>query len=623
VLERRALDERREQMRGLLEIAQSECRSLYEQTADYGCAVLFTDAEAVILDYVCDPNLETLLNRKGLMRGALWSEYSQGTNGMGTCIASGKLVTVYRDDHFHDAHVGLTCLSVPVRDPFGELLGVLDMTSCNTRDSRQAYVHAMALMKMTAGFIEHRNFQRHFRDATLLRFHSRPELLGIVNEGMLALGEDGRIVAVNENALTQLCYADREQLVGRNLEEVFAITPEVLAERAASQPYNIWPVFDAQYGRRYLALMRRPESHVRARPGMARSRGSVVVRPATKGLCLDLNSLEGGDAQMSYNARCARRLVNKDVYMLLSGETGAGKEVFARAVHCASERADRPFVALNCAAIPESLIESELFGYRSGAFTGARREGMRGSIQQSSGGTLFLNEIGDMPLTLQSRLLRVLESKEVLPLGSQEPVAVDLHVISATNRDLHELVARGEFREDLYYRLNGITLELPPLRARADLEALLRCALASENDTDVPISVDGEAFRQLLRYPWPGNIRELRNVIRSALALCDDHTIRLADLPKAIASYPPDGAAPCPAVAPSAADSGCEEVVGQAVVPVPCSPLERAEREALIKELEANRWNVTITAERLGMSRSTLYRRLKKYGIPVTQLHDT
>ncbi len=349
----------------------------------------------------------------------------------------------------------------------------------------------------------------------------------------------------------------------------------------------------------------------------------MVVRPATKGLCLDLNSLGGGDAQMSYNARCARRLVNKDVYMLLSGETGAGKEVFARAVHCASERADRPFVALNCAAIPESLIESELFGYRSGAFTGARREGMRGSIQQSSGGTLFLDEIGDMPLTLQSRLLRVLESKEVLPLGSQEPVAVDLHVISATNRDLHELVARGEFREDLYYRLNGITLELPPLRARADLEALLRCALASENDTDVPISVDGEAFRQLLRYPWPGNIRELRNVIRSALALCDDHTIRLADLPKAIAAYPPDGAAPCPAVAPSAADSGCEEVVGQAVVPVPCSPLERAEREALIKELEANRWNVTITAERLGMSRSTLYRRLKKYGIPVTQLHDT
>jgi transcriptional regulator of acetoin/glycerol metabolism len=337
------------------------------------------------------------------------------------------------------------------------------------------------------------------------------------------------------------------------------------------------------------------------------------VAPAKEHACLDMKRLIGGDPRMAYNARCASRVADKDVYILLAGETGTGKEVFARAVHEASARAGRPFVALNCAAIPESLIESELFGYKHGAFTGARREGMRGCVLQSSGGTLFLDEIGDMPYALQTRLLRVLESREVVPLGGQAPVTVDLHVISATHRDLKGLVDNGGFREDLYFRLNGISLHLPALRERRDLEAIVRCVLAAENDTQDVISVDHVAFNQLLKYPWPGNIRELRNVIRTALALSDDGIIRLADLPKEIAVYrdaagPRSGGPPTTVAGPSEQGS--------------CSPLEAAEREALLKELERNRWNVTVSAERLGMSRSTLYRKLKKYDIPVTQAHE-
>ncbi len=612
VLEGTALKDYRERWHGILEIAQGEARRLYEQTADSGAAIVFTDPGGVILDYVCDPGLEGMLNRSGMLRGALWGEEHQGTNGMGTCLCEDRPVTVYHDDHFFDAFAGLICTSVPVHDPHGGLLGALDITSWNSGDSRRSQVHTMALTRMTVGFIEHRYFQHHFRDATILRFHSRPEFLGIVNEGMMALDEEGRVLAVNDSALTQLCYAGREQLIGRPVGEIFTIDQVDLADGTGTGAHHIWPVFDVRHGRRYLALLLKPERPPSRPVGTVRRQAAVTVAPAKEHACLDMKRLIGGDPRMAYNARCASRVADKDVYILLTGETGTGKEVFARAVHEASARAGRPFVALNCAAIPESLIESELFGYKHGAFTGARREGMRGCVLESSGGTLFLDEIGDMPYALQTRLLRVLESREVVPLGGQAPVSVDLHVISATHRDLKTLVENGSFREDLYFRLNGISLHLPALRERRDLEQILRCVLAAENDTGEVISVDHVAFNQLLRYPWPGNIRELRNVVRTALALSDDGIIRLADLPKEIAVYR-DTAGPC---------SGPPVVAAEPAGQGECSPLEAAEREALLRELERNRWNVTVSAERLGMSRSTLYRKLKKYDIPVTQAHE-
>ena len=252
-----------------------------------------------------------------------------------------------------------------------------------------------------------------------------------------------------------------------------------------------------------------------------------VEAPAGRRASLTLEELAGEDPQMLRNVRSAYRIAKSRVPVMIEGPTGAGKEVFARALHAASDRAARPFVALNCAAIPESLIESELFGYRPGAFTGARKEGMRGKVLQSSGGTLFLDEIGDMPLALQTRLLRVLEEQEVVPLGTEIPIKVDLHVISASHRNVREMIARGEFREDLYYRLNGITLELPPLAARTDKERLIREFLAAETSDDRPAAIEVAAFQRLLAYQWPGNVRELRNVIRTALAICDGGVVRL------------------------------------------------------------------------------------------------
>jgi transcriptional regulator of acetoin/glycerol metabolism len=284
----------------------------------------------------------------------------------------------------------------------------------------------------------------------------------------------------------------------------------------------------------------------------------------------------------------------RDVPLLINGETGSGKEAFAKAVHHASQRADKAFVALNCAAIPESLIESELFGYRGGSFTGARKEGMRGKLQQADGGTLFLDEIGDMPLALQTRLLRVLEDRLVVPIGG-EPQAVNVRIISATHRNLLDRVQDGSFREDLYYRLNGLEIALPALRERSDKSQLLDFLLAEEA-AEQNVRLDGPARQALLDFAWPGNVRQLRNVLRTLAALCEDGLIGFEDLPVMIRQSRP-------ALMPMAVDETSER------------PLDDAERLTLLNTLEQQRWHMTHTAEQLGVSRNTLYRKLRKHGI--------
>ena len=342
-----------------------------------------------------------------------------------------------------------------------------------------------------------------------------------------------------------------------------------------------------------------------------------------RALPLTLEELAGEDAQMLRDIRCAHRIADSNVSVLIQGPTGSGKEAFAHAIHLASRRAARPFIAVNCAAIPETLIESELFGYRPGAFTGARREGLRGRIVQSSGGTLFLDEIGDMPLALQSRLLRVLEEREVVPLGSEGAIAVDLHVLAASHRNLREMIARGAFREDLYYRLNGITLELPALRERTDKERLIQHALAAETGNGRPAAIDRDALQRLLAYSWPGNIRELRNVIRTALAICEGGIVRAMDLPREIREgssgddgrpHEPDREArpswkPVGAAVQSTVAEPCD------LTPPPRNRLQAAERAALLRAMEELHGNMSRVAAELGVSRNTLYRKIKRHGI--------
>jgi transcriptional regulator of acetoin/glycerol metabolism len=294
----------------------------------------------------------------------------------------------------------------------------------------------------------------------------------------------------------------------------------------------------------------------------------------------------------------ALRVAGKRLPLLILGETGVGKEVFARAVHDAGVRRARPFVAVNCSAIPEALIESELFGYAPGAFTGARSRGATGKIAQAHTGTLFLDEIGDMPFNLQTRLLRVLAEGEVVPLGGDAPQQVDIDVICATHRDLTQMVAEGTFREDLYYRLTGATLKMPPLRERADIRDVIEAVFDEEAQTAGHVlTLDTQLAARLCSYAWPGNIRQLRNVLRYACAMCESTRVEMRHVPPDIA-----------ALFLAEGDSGGlnQEADG-------CD--ERDERTRIVEALTRHQWRPNAAAAALGISRATLYRRIARLQI--------
>jgi transcriptional regulator with PAS, ATPase and Fis domain len=333
-------------------------------------------------------------------------------------------------------------------------------------------------------------------------------------------------------------------------------------------------------------------------PQRAPRRAETAAAPT-----LTLDTLNTGDPRLQAAIDRARRMLGRDIPILIQGESGAGKEMFAKGYHNSGPRRDQAFVALNCASIPETLIESELFGYQGGAFTGARKEGAPGKIQQAHGGTLFLDEIGDMPLNLQARLLRVLQERCVTSLGSTRSIQVDISLVCATHRKLREEVARGTFREDLYYRLNGMSVTLPALRERTDIRSMVAKLAAVEIAArGGPVKFSEGALQAIEGYSWPGNIRQLFNVIRVAIALLDDDETLITEshLPEELFES-----------SPLAATSSAPAYDPWAAAPLEgANSMDAISRQAAMRALEAAGGNISSAARQLGISRNTLYRKL-------------
>jgi sigma-54 dependent transcriptional regulator, acetoin dehydrogenase operon transcriptional activator AcoR len=599
-----ALRERQEPLEEFLFIAKSGMKRLYENVSIADYVVLFSDANGVTIDFIGNPNQEKENRDAGLYLGSVWTESIEGTCGVGTCVEEKRAITIHRDEHFRARHIGLSCSATPLFLPDGSLLGVLDISQLHPSESKDSQMLALQMLNYSARMIENAYFLRLYKDSWIIRFNSMKAFVEVLTENMLSVNFEGYIVGANHNALIELSHREWGNPVGRHISDVFDMSFEELTNHAMHKTTTILPIRSIHRGDQYFATFRAPELNA-----VSLLEKKDKKSKSTKSFTLDY--LAGTDPQMIQNVNCAKRVMNKDISILVIGETGTGKEVFAQAVHEASDRASKPFVALNCASIPESLIESELFGYKQGAFTGAHSKGMRGKILQSDGGTLFLDEIGDMPLNLQTRLLRVLAEKEIQPLGSETAVRVDLNVICATLRNLEELVRDGQFREDLYYRLNGITIVLPSLRERKDKGLLIENALAVESGYSNKIKIDADAFGILLAFPWPGNIRQLRNVLRYSIALNDSGTIGVADLP--------------PELTRTVSEAFSKSVVdGNHVAALPISHKshnDNIERETVSGVLRKHKWNITDAARELGMSRSTLYRKMNKFDlIPPNEL---
>ena len=595
-----------EQNRLLHRHAVPAMETLYQQIINTHNMVILTDAKGVIVHSLGDDDFLEKANRVALQPGVAWSEQSKGTNAIGTAIAEKAPALVHADQHFLAANHFLTCSAAPIGDHLGNVIGVLDVSG----DQRSFHKHTMALVRMSALMIENQLFSANFEDAITVHFHARPEFIGTLMEGLASFSLGGRFLAANRNGLFQLGLSFAE-LQSHTFSSLFGLPVSALYEHyrtAAPGLLNLCLHSGVRvYGRAQLRLSNSVFQQSLGLPA-AQAQAEISAGAALSQAAQNTRKLSGlrylrtGDAQLELVIDKVNKVLGRDIPIMIMGETGTGKELLAQAIHNDSPRASGPFVAVNCASIPETLIESELFGYEDGAFTGARKKGSVGRILQANGGTLFLDEIGDMPFSLQARLLRVLQERMVTPLGSAKSIPVNVELICATNHNLRERMARGQFREDLYYRLNGLVVKLPPLRERSDLDTVVRKILASSADHG-RYTVAPALLALFHRHKWPGNFRQLTNLLRTAIVMAGDaDEIGLEHMPDDFLDDVGQDAPAAGVAAHEANVDGARQLAAGA-------NLEEVEQSLILQSLQAHGGNVSATARALGVSRNTIYRK--------------
>ena len=572
---------------------------LFDQVRHSHSVVVLADRAGMLMHTLGSPGFVDKAERVALTCGASWHESHRGTNAIGTALAEGTAVEVHGGEHFLERNSFLTCAASPILSATGELLGILDISG----DHRNGHAHTLGLVSTAARMIENRLLVATCKRNIRLHLHREPEGIGSVAEGIVAVSADGWIVGTNRVALTQLGLHMGD--VGATpLAQVLDVRLDDLLSHHHRRPQQP----QALRLRGGALLYAQVQLDAAAWPAARVVHGTPGAPAANEPADDALARLDTGDARWRAAADKARRVVGKPIAVLIQGESGVGKEVFARALHASGPRRAGPFVAINCAAIPEHLIESELFGHVAGAFTGARKEGSLGRLREAHGGTLFLDEIGDMPLPLQTRLLRVLQDRSVTPVGAGHAVPVDFCLISATHCQLLQAAEQGRFRHDLYYRLNGLTVQLPALRERTDFAALtaqLLADLATEQGLPHPVQVAPDLLQRLAAHPWPGNLRQYASVLRTACAMLAEGEDTLGwehlgdDIVQALQTAAPPLSARLPGL-PTAR-------------PVPAAAvlsLQELSSAAIDQALQSARGNVSQAARQLGISRQTLYRKL-------------
>ncbi|SFR00345.1 sigma-54-dependent Fis family transcriptional regulator [Desulfoscipio geothermicus] len=608
----------------LLDIARPVIESIYYTVQGSGFMVVLVNHEGIVLQTMGD--CKTLLDAESLhfFRGADWTEESVGTNAIGTCLATGIPIQVTAAEHFCTEHHDWTCSAAPIRGPGGDLLGCLDMSGPYDK----MHPHTLGMIVAAAKAIEsqlRREITNNELTSTLSRLVTA---VNTVSEGILHINADGVITDANISACKMLGLAP-DKLKGQKAGDTLGNMRELKRLLAAGEGENDRrQLLDTPRGRFYCStrsitggskkqgeavmvispasLGKESVDSGECKPKNAAGRSTVTLseKPAAKSVTggdfnrarFTFTDIIGASSQMQAAKELARRAAACSSTVLLLGESGSGKEIFAQAIHNASDRRHGPFIPVNCAAMPAGLIQSELFGYSEGAFTGARRGGQPGKFELAGGGTLFLDEIGDMPLEMQSNLLRVLQEKTVTRVGGKKVIPVDVRVIAATNKDLHQEMQNGKFREDLFYRINVLSIKIPPLREReTDLEYLIEHCLAgvaARLGKNVP-RIDPAAMEVLARHHWPGNVRELVNVLEQAVIITDNDLIMTCHLPCYLTGKRPVLVAKMQQV----------------------TTLEQLEQQAIKAALDRFNGNISRTARALGIGRNTLYDKLKKYNI--------
>ncbi len=565
----------------LYQASQPVIKEVYHQIECTGHLITLADENGRIINLEGTSQVLKQAQQMNFSLGADWSEHAAGSNAIGTSITLGKPIQIFSFEHYCQGVHPWVCSGAPIKDPFtGKILGAIDLTG----PSDFAQPHSLILIQNIASMIQQSLFNSSFKSRQYLLDCYETEIKKRKSNHIIVVDEELNIVKAGSECMALLQINDWSEL--STIPELNLLKKALLNCDEQEQELHL-PTLQLN------VFIRRIEFESK-RTGFI-----IYLEKIVRKQISNLNhstvwrNIIGQSTTLKEIVHKAQIVARTDVTILLTGESGTGKEVFANAIHKESLRHDSPFIAVNCGAIPKDLITSELFGYEPGSFTGGKREGRKGKFEEANGGTLFLDEIGEMPLDLQVYLLRVLQERKVERLGSSKSIPIDVRVIAATNQDLMDLINKGKFRADLYYRLNGVELHLPSLRERKeDIPLLCRhFAIHSANRYGKPEpEIDHVVLSFLIEYHWPGNIRELRNIIEHAVLFCDGNRITMDALPNRLDT-------------PNKQSSSN-------IIP---NSLEQEEKRKIEQLLSITGWNLSEVARQCGIARSTLYRKIKKY----------
>lgn len=581
--------------RDFLDIAVAQIEELYQFVAGAGFVVNIADRDGYILHILGDPSLLKKMAAGNCSPGYRWTEKDVGTSVISLSLARGIPVQINDDEHFCRRGHGSTCSASPVFDSNGQILGIIALSG----DAKKVHPHTLGMVITAASAIENQLRIQKTSNELQLKNNYMEAIIDSIDSGVMAVNRNGIVNQVNSHG-RQIFHWEpflegkpHETFFGKQIVLEDLMQPEfefVDREVATRSPLKAIqlictarPIFDTKKEMQGTIIIFNEINRIR----------KLVNDMAGSPAPFTFKSIIGNGPAIRETRKMAMIAAPQHSTVLLQGETGTGKELFAQAIHNYSERRNHPFIAINCGAIPRELLESELFGYAGGTFTGASKKGRPGKFELADGGTIFLDEIGDMPMDMQVKILRVLQTSEVVRIGEHKPILVDVRIIAATHANLKKAVVWRNFRQDLFYRLNVFPISIPPLRDRPEDIQLLSNHFLNRYSllmTKQGVRFSKEAEAVMKSYPWPGNVRELENVIERAVNLAENNII----LPENL---------------------GLENV-GLSKKRLAGSRLAELEKKVILETLEDYDFNFSKSSGVLGISRATLYNKIKKYRLP-------
>lgn len=586
------LKDRLKKNKQLIETSLPFMNILHKSVEGSGFIIILVDRDGYLLKVIGDSDVIKEAEKTLLVSGANRSEAMAGTNAIGLALTEKKPVQIVGPEHYNQLFHSSTCTAAPIHDTEGSIIGVLDLTG----NYKLLHKHTLGMVVSVVEAIERELLLKKNNEEILLLNNLLVSIIESFSDGLIAVDDKGEIIHVNSRVANILSLPKNDL---KNYVKKLAVhNPRLLEMFTSKKSYNDKEmVIKNNNIKKYCLVSVNPiksqDTHFLGNVVLLKEKSNVhrLVNKITGARAkFTFEDIKGNNARLLAAIELAKKVASTDARIILQGESGTGKELFAQATHNASNRSNGPFIAVNCGAIPRDLIESELFGYEEGAFTGALKGGKPGKFELADGGTIFLDEVSELPLEMQTKLLRVLQENQVVRVGGSEVIPLNVRVISATNKNLEQEVSQGRFRSDLLYRLNVITINIPPLRERIDdipELALNFCRSISEKLSMPCPSISPEAMKLLIEYSWPGNVREFQNVIERAIILSDGSEIRPEHL--------------------TIGDTNDYNSEGFFL-----KPLDEIEKTAIRMVIKYTKGNIAKASRILNLSRNTLYKKLKE-----------